>query len=111
MLSSRFVQSFQIRSVDGGIQTGPIDRLDRLVDFLLERGISDIAKVSFYIVDTQRPEEFCNIILRQREGYFFPEYCETNQVGDFTMVLEALEYGNLDDMFVQYIRRSDTILS
>ena len=109
MHSSRCVQSFQIRGVDGDIQTGPIDRLDRLVDFLLERGISDIAKVSFYIVDSAYPDEFCNIILRQREGYFVPEFCETNQAGDFRRVLEALEYGNLDDMFVQYIRRSDTV--
>ena len=109
MHSSRSVQSFQIRGVDGDIQTGPIERLDRLVDFLLERGISDIAKVSFYIADSRQPEEFCNIILRQRSGYFIPEFCETNQAGDFTLVLEALEYENLDDMFVQYIRRSDTV--
>lgn len=103
---TRSVESFQIRSMGGDIITGPIQRLDRIVDFLLTYGISEIAKISFYIVDTRVPDEFCNVILRNQEGIFVPEFCETHQDGDWQRVLQALDYRNLDDMFVKYIRYS-----
>lgn len=76
------------------------------MDFLLKHGLYEIAKVSFYIVDTQSPDEFCNVILRNQEGIFVPEFCETRQDGDWQRILQILDYRNLDDMFVKYIRDS-----
>lgn len=103
MHSPRSVQSFQIRGKDGQIQTGPVTDLNRLVDFLREHGLSEIAKVSFYIIDERDPDEFCNVILRNRGDRLVPEFCETNQEGDWDLVLGALDFGNLDEMFVRHI--------
>ncbi len=106
MNSSRYLNEFQIRNISGHTQSDSIDNLDILEDFIHQHGIHEIAKVSFYIKDTAKPHEFCNIILRNQDGVFVPEFCEANQEGDWGLVVQALNYGNLDEVFVPHIQIS-----
>lgn len=103
MQTLRSVSSFQIRTIHGQILSGSIEELDILENFLVQRGMSDTAKISFYISDTERPFEFCNIILRNDDEFFVPEFCEKNQPGDWDLIMQVLTYGNLDDLLVEHI--------
>ncbi len=103
MISGRFVNEFQIRNASGHTQIESIEHLDTLEDFIHRHGIDEIAKVSFYIKDTTKPEEFCNIILRNLDGVFVPEFCQANQEGDWDLVVQTLNCGNLDEVFVPRI--------
>jgi hypothetical protein len=104
MISGRFVNEFQIRNASGQTQIESIEHLDTLEDFIHRHGIDEIAKVSFYIKDTTKPGEFCNIILRNQDGIFVPEFCQANQEEDWDLVVQALNCGNLDEVFVPHIQ-------
>jgi hypothetical protein len=44
------------------------------------------------------------MILRNHDNRFVPEFCDEDLLSiDWRLVLEALQYGNLDDEFVRYI--------
>lgn len=104
----RSVTDFQIRTVSGQIVSAPIEDLDILEQFLTERNLREINKVSFYITDTSAPLEFCGIILRNHGDRILPEFSETLQPGDWEMLLSVLlKCGNLDDKLVKYISRPD----
>ncbi len=111
MISHRFVISFQIRDTDGCIEHYPIKDLDLLMTFIRTYGLDYIAKVSLYIKDASRPDAtFRNVILRNCDNLFIPEFCEDSiqenrTAEDWTLVSKALCYGNLDDMFVKYIQQ------
>jgi hypothetical protein len=110
MRLTRSVTEFQIRSVDGHIEVHPIEDLEVLVTFIRTHGLANIAKVSFYITNPSIPDEiFRNVIVRNYDNLFIPEFCEASieedrTEEDWALVSAALRYGNLDDMFVQYIR-------
>ncbi len=100
----RFIDDFQIRSMQGEILHGSVEELEMLVNFILTRGLSEIAKVSFYIVDDAEPHAFRNVIVRNHVGLFIPEFCdEVHAADDWALVMKVLEYGNLDEMFVKHI--------
>jgi hypothetical protein len=103
----RYIEEYQIRTQNGNIKLASIDRLEVLADHIQEFGVFDIAKISFYITDTDSPGEFCNIIVRQWDSTFIPEFCEEHVSTDWSLVMDALRFENLDDMLVQYIQQPD----
>lgn len=67
----RSISEFQVRTMAGQIVSGSIEYLDIMERFLTERHLYEITKVSFYILDTSRPLEFCGIILCSVAMYLF----------------------------------------
>ncbi len=98
------ITDFQIRDYEGQITSGSIEDLQILVDFIHENGVGWAAKYSFYIEDTENPEEFCNIILRNRSDRFYPDFCGPPETWkrDWDLVMEALRFGNLDCMLAEH---------
>ncbi len=107
--SQRYITEFQIRSIEGDIQLFAVSEIEQLVQFIRRHGIDAIAKVSFYIRNDAEPSAFRNVILRNYgsnvdAATFIPEFCEGREEEDWELVRKALRYGNLDEMFVQYIQ-------
>ncbi len=110
------VNDFQIRTITGHLITGDATDLSPLCDFIRENGLSDIAKVSFYIHDPEHPDDFINVILRNRTETgahrFVPEFCTTEptiQQIHRRLVENVLKFRNLDDQFAQYIVWAATV--
>jgi hypothetical protein len=111
-LPQRYITEFQIRSMEGDIQLFAVSEIEQLVQFIRSYGIDAIAKVSFYIRNDAEPTAFHNLILRNygcngsnaEAVTFVPEFCEGHEEEDWELVRKALQYGNLDEMFVQYIQ-------
>ncbi len=103
----RYITDFQIRDGDGQIQNAQIDNLQLLSNRIRRYGPFEMQKVSFYITDDENPNEFRNVILRCRRDAYIPEFCDEDlqkQQADWSLVAKALQYRNLDDQFVKYIR-------
>lgn len=105
MLHPYAIKEYQIRSVTGDIQVHPVKDMEQLVTFIHTHGLSQIAKVSFYIVNESADGTYRNVILRNNDNNcFVPELCDADlSYNDWQLVLEALQYGNLEDEFVRYI--------
>jgi hypothetical protein len=102
------ITEYQIRTTAGDILRGYPSDLSRLSQLLVEEGRSVIAKISFYFRDPTEPEAFLNLILRNQQDMFVPEYCTDDvelQQLHMSLVLKALDFRNLDDQFVRYIIR------
>jgi hypothetical protein len=98
------ITDFQIRDYEGQITCGQIEHLSILVDFIRENGVGWAAKYSFYFEDEENPEEFWNLILRNREDKFYPEFSGGPETWrrDWDMVMNALRYENLDCMLAEH---------
>ena len=101
----RYITDFQIRDGNGHIHNANVTNMQFLSNHILQYGTFDMQKVSFYIQDGT--QEFRNVIIRNRNNVFVPEFCDEDvelQKEDWALVAEALQYGNLDEQFVKFIQ-------
>lgn len=114
---ANYINSFQIRTINGQIYYYDIEQLELLDTFLHANPISNIAKLSFYFNDANMPTR--NLILRQRTPLrFTPEFPTTysssfinipllsqeEEQCDFNAVYNLLNNSfNLDDRIGKYI--------
>ncbi len=98
----RYITDYQIRDGDGQIHLRDITDIVYLKDHISRHGVFDMQKVSFYVTDTDCPDEFRNVIVRNCGDVYVPEFCDDKKQEDWALVRNAL--ANLDE-FVRHIQQ------
>ena len=100
------ITSFQIRTVNGHTTVYPIADLCKLTEFIQDKGLAEIAKVSFYFED---PVLYGVILRQEEERMFVPDFMpgipESRKRLDIQTVREAVNtIPELDPVFGKLIK-------